>query len=128
MQKKWVYGAVCAIVTVIVLAIILVSDSANGHSQFDRYKSYADKVGVVDWSISENTAEGFADANCDKLAQGQVPAIRFMNENHVKSSAAVIAAYCPKSFDNFLAGVITDDPEYRNTALYVNERLQIDSD
>lgn len=128
MKKRYIYGAAIAIVTIIVLAAILVSDSANKSSpKFNKYKQYANELIVTDWTISQDTAESFADANCDKLANGQVPAIKYMNENHVKSSAAVIAAYCPDSFDNFLAGVITDDPEYKNTALYVNERLEVDS-
>lgn len=126
MKKTYVYSICLAIVAAIVLAIVLVSDRGD-NTQYDTYKKYASEVGVVDWSISEDTAKSFADANCDKLAIGDMPAIRFRNDNHVKSSASVIAAYCPDSFDNFLAGIITDYPEYKSTALYVNERLEIDS-
>lgn len=124
MKKRHIYGIGIAILTVVVLAIILVSDRAQGNPRFEKYKQYANGLNVVDWTISESTAKSFADSSCDKLAQGQVPAIKYRNENHVKSSAAVIAAYCPESFDNFLAGVITDDPEYRETALYINEELR----
>lgn len=127
MKKQYVYGAVVAALSVIVLAFILVSDGANDNSKFGKYKTYASRVGVVDWTISEDTASSFADANCDKLADGEMPAIKFMNENHVKSSASVIAAYCPDSFDNFLAGIVMKYPEYKDTALYVNERLEVDS-
>jgi hypothetical protein len=126
MKKRYIYSIGVAIVTVIVLAIILVSDSAN-NSQYGKYKQYANQVGVVDWSISEDTAKSFAEANCDKLAIGDMPAIKFKNENHVKSSASVFAAYCPASFDNFLAGIITDYPQYKETALYINEELHVDS-
>lgn len=127
MNKKYVYCVIAAVITVVVLAIILVSDRPNDSAEFNKYKNYADNVGVTDWTISEDTAKSFADANCDKLAIGDMPSIKFMNVNHVKSSAAVIAAYCPDSFDNFLAGVVMKYPEYKGTALYINERLEIDS-
>jgi len=127
MKKRYVYGIGLAIATVVVLAFVLVSDMAQGHSKFDTYKKDAERIHVVDWTISEDTAKSFADANCDKLATGDMPAIKFRNENHVKSSAAVLAAYCPDSFDNFLAGIVMKYPEYKSTAMYVNERLEVDS-
>lgn len=127
MKKRYVYGTILAVITVTVLAAILMSDMANGNSKFDKYKKYANELNVVDWTISEDTANSFADANCDKLAVGDIPQVKYRNESHVRSSAAVIAAYCPDSFDNFLAGIVMKYPNYKNTALYVNERLEIGS-
>jgi hypothetical protein len=127
MQKKWIYGGSIAALTVLAIIMVLLLQGDSRPSRFDEYKSYAKQVNVVDWSISENTAKSFATANCDKLAQGEMPGIKFQNSDHVKSSAAVLAAYCPDSFDNFLAGIIMKYPEYKNTAMYVNERLEVDS-
>ena len=126
MQTRWIYGSV-ALLTGVLVAMVLLLGGDSRHSKFDTYKEYAKQVNVVDWSISEDTAKGFAEANCDKLAMGEMPAIKFQSADHVKSSAAVLAAYCPASFDNFLAGVIMKYPEYRSTAMYVNERLEVDS-
>lgn len=126
MKKRYIYGLTIAVITVAVLAAILVSDAATDR-KFDRYKQYANELNVVDWTISEDTAQTFADANCDKLAVGETPAIKYRNESHVKSSAAVIAAYCPDSFDNFLAGIIMNGPEYKETALYINEEIRVPS-
>lgn len=126
MKKQYWYLIGLAVVTVLVLATILVSDVAQGNSKFDKYSKYTNQLGVVDWTISESTAQNFADSNCEKLAVGDVPAIRFRSEDHVKSSAAIIAAYCPDSFDNFVAGVITDDPEYKDLALYINEKIRVE--
>jgi len=125
-DKKWIYGS-AAILTGIVVAMVLLLSGDSHHSKFDDYKSYAKQVNIVDWSISESTAEDFAEANCDKLAIGEMPAIKFRSTDHVKSSAAVLAAYCPQSFDNFLAGIIMKYPEYKSTATYINERLEVDS-
>lgn len=126
MEKRWLYGGVAILTGFVVLAVLLLSGDTR-HSKYDTYKEYAKQVNIVDWSISEDTAKSFAEANCDKLAVGEMPAIKFSNADHVKSSAAVFAAYCPNSFDNFLAGVIMNYPEYRNTAMYINERLEVDS-
>lgn len=123
-MKKWIFGGAFALATVVALIVVLLN--SGGNSKFDKYQSYANEVNVVDWTISEDTAKSFADANCDKLATGDMPGIRFQNENHVKSSAAVIAAYCPDSFDNFLAGVIMKYPDYKETALYINEEIHVD--
>lgn len=126
MQKRWIYGTAAAL-TVIAVAMILLLSGDSRQSRFDEYKSYARQVNIVDWSISEDTAKNFAEANCDKLATGEMPAINFRSTDHVKSSAAVLAAYCPNSFDNFLAGIIVKYPQYKSTAIYINERLEVDS-
>ena len=117
--------AFIAVISAIVMAIVLTGSSGES-SEYARYKRYSNEL-AIDWKISQDTAQSFANSNCDKLAVGQMPAIRFQNTEHVESSAAVIAAYCPDSFENFLAGVITKYPEYKSTALYVNERLEVDS-
>jgi hypothetical protein len=119
------YWMIVGIALIPVFFVVLLLNTTTPQTNFEMYKSYAKQVNVVDWSISEGTAKSFAEANCEKLAVGDMPAIRFQNEDHVKSSAAILAAYCPKSFSNFLAGVIMNHSEYKETALYVNERLEI---
>ncbi|XAO35394.1 hypothetical protein SEA_FRANCOB_230 [Streptomyces phage Francob] len=126
MPKRWIYGSV-ALLTGMLLVMVILLNGDSRHDKFDTYKEYAKQVNVVDWSISEDTAKSFAEANCDKLAVGEMPAIKFRSADHVKSSAAVLAAYCPDSFDNFLAGIIIKYPEYKDTATYINERLEVDS-
>ncbi|QIQ63080.1 hypothetical protein SEA_MOAB_226 [Streptomyces phage Moab] len=127
MHKKWIYGGSIAILTGLAILMVFLLNGDSHPSRFDEYKSYAKQVNIVDWSISEDTAKSFAEANCDKLATGEMPAIKFRSTDHVKSSAAVLAAYCPASFDNFLAGIVMKYPEYKSTALYINERLEVDS-
>ena len=124
MDKKWFIGIAGAAITMVVLALI-VSTAINPQTTYERYQQYAADVNVVDWTISEDTAKGFADANCEKLAQGKMPSIKFKNEEHVKSSGAVIAAYCPESFDNFLAGLVMKYPEYVNTAKYMIDEMKV---
>ena len=126
MKKEFVYGAIAAIIGAItLLAVFLVAGRVEPKSTYDQYKEYAQQVNVVDWNVSEDTASSFADANCDKLAQGEMPSILFRNGEHVKSSGAVIAAYCPESFDNFLAGIAMKYPEYIETAKYLNYRIKV---
>lgn len=125
MQRKWILGGSLAILTALAVLMIILLNGDSHHSKFDNYERYAKQVNVVDWSISEDTAKSFAEANCDKLAVGEMPAIKFQSTDHVKSSAAVLAAYCPDSLDNFEAGIIMKYPEYKSTALYINERLKI---
>ncbi|QQO39878.1 membrane protein [Streptomyces phage Belfort] len=127
MEKKWIYTIFGGVLVAVVLLVVTVLNVDTTKTKFETYQNYAKQVNLVDWSISEDTAESFAKANCDKLATGDMPAIRFQNSDHVKSSAAVLAAYCPNSFDNFLAGVIMNNPEYKSTAMYVNERIEVDS-
>ncbi|WMI33595.1 hypothetical protein SEA_KENREY_233 [Streptomyces phage Kenrey] len=128
MEKKWYLGIAAFAIALATLVIVVVSGLDTTQSKFEEYESYAKQVNIVDWSISEDTAKSFAEANCDKLATGEMPAIRFQSTDHVKSSASVLAAYCPASFDNFLAGIIMKYPEYKSTAMYLNERLKVDSD
>ncbi|UUG69518.1 hypothetical protein SEA_SHAM_217 [Streptomyces phage Sham] len=125
MDKKWILGIIGAGITVVVLAIIVATSMVTPETKFERYQRYADDVHVVDWTISEDTAKSFADANCDKLAEGKMPSLRFKNEDHVKSSGAVIAAYCPESFDNFLAGLVMKHPEYVDTAKYMIDEIKV---
>lgn len=125
MDKKWILGILGAIVTGVVLLVIIVNSAVKPETTYERYQRYADDVNVVDWTISEDTAESFADANCDKLAEGKMPSLRFRNEDHVKSSGAVIAAYCPDSFDNFLAGLVMKHPEYVDTAKYMIDKIKV---
>ena len=125
MKKRYLYGAALGVLTIIVLAIILVSDTAS-NSRFEKYKQYANEVGVTDWTISEDTAKSFADSSCDKLAEGDMPHVRFRNEDHIKSSGSVIAAYCPESFHNFVAGILMNNPEYRQVIMYMNDRIEIE--
>ncbi|WNN94784.1 membrane protein [Streptomyces phage Phredrick] len=128
MEKKWIVGIATFAIAVVTLIVVIVSSTDTTQSKFEKYESYAKQVNIVDWSISEDTAKSFAEANCDKLATGEMPAIRFQSTDHVKSSASVLAAYCPASFDNFLAGIIMKYPEYKSTAMYLNERLKVGSD
>lgn len=125
MEKKWLFGIVGAVITGVVLLVIIVNATVKPETTFERYQRYAEDVNVVDWTISEDTAKNFADANCDELAQGRMPEIKFRNGEHVKSSGAVIAAYCPESFDNFLAGIAMKYPEYIETAKYLNYRIKV---
>lgn len=127
MEKKWIYAIAGSVMVAVLLLVVVVLNVDKSKTKYETYQNYAKQVDIVDWSISEDTAKNFAESNCDKLATGDMPAIKFRNSDHVKSSAAVLAAYCPDSFDNFLAGVIMNNPEYRNTAMYVNERIDVDS-
>jgi hypothetical protein len=127
MEKKWfgIVGALAAVITALVLAVVIVGVDNRPPTRFDKYQQYAKDVNIVDWTISEDTAKSFAEANCEKLDEGDMPAIRFKNGEHVKSSGAVIAAYCPKSFDNFLAGIALDYPEYISVVEYLNYRIKV---
>lgn len=126
MKKEFVYGTIVAAISgIVLLAVFIFAARVEPKSTFERYQEYSQQVNVVDWTVSEDTAKTFADANCDKLAQGDMPAIQFKNGEHVKSSGAVIAAYCPMSFDNFLAGIAMKYPEYIETAKYLNYRIKV---
>lgn len=125
MKKNWIIGITFGVITAVTLLVVVLLNM-DTNSKYDDYKGYSNQLNVVDWTVSEDTAKSFADANCDKLATGEMPAIKFRSENHVKASAAVIAAYCPNSFFNFLAGVIDKHPEYKRTALYINEEIHVD--
>ncbi|AXG66297.1 hypothetical protein SEA_ANNADREAMY_212 [Streptomyces phage Annadreamy] len=126
MKKEFVWGTiVAALFGAALLVVMLLASNKEQPTTFEQYKEYAQQVNVVDWTISEDTAESFADANCNKLEQGEMPAIAFQNGEHVKSSGAVIAAYCPESFDNFLAGIAMKYPEYIETAKYLNYRIKV---
>jgi len=126
-KNTWMLWIAFAVVSITTLAIVLWVNSGNDESpKFHQYKQYASELNVVDWTISQDTAESFAQGNCDKLAIGSMPAIKFQNEDHVKSSASVLAAYCPDSLDNFLAGIIMKYPEFKDTAMYINDRIEIE--
>ena len=125
---KAILWSVFGLVTFVTLLFVVLLNTASDESpRFDKYKTYAGQLNIDDWTISEDTAQSFASSNCESLSLGDMPAISFKNEDHVKSSDAVLAAYCPSSYRPFLAGVLIDYPEYTDTALYINTTLRVDT-
>lgn len=125
---KKVLWLIFGMVTFVTLLFVVLLNTASEESpRFEKYKDYANQLNVTDWDISEDTAQSFASSNCESLSIGDMPAMMFKNDEHLKSSAAVLAAYCPDSYRPFLAGVLIDYPEYTDTALYINRTLDIDS-
>ena len=125
---KKVLWLIFGMVTFVTLLFVVLLNTASEESpRFEKYNDYANQLNVSDWDISEDTAQSFASSNCESLSLGDMTAMMFKNDDHLKSSAAVIAAYCPSSYRPFLAGVLVDYPEYTDTALYINRTLDIDS-
>lgn len=125
MKKNiWIMWLTFGFVTLIVLGFVI-NQNIKNPSDYGKSQEYSKIVNVTNWQISEGTANSFAEASCDKLAIGQMPAMKFQNEDHVKSSASVIAAYCPNSLHVFLVGVMINHPEYKETAIYINDILRV---
>lgn len=121
-NKKIIIPFFVILVAGLVAFNLYIVNKGSSSPEFNRYNGYAKTLGT-DWNISEDTAGSFAYSNCESVGNGDPLYVNFMSTDHVKSSAAVFAAYCPESFDEFLSSVSDQNPEYSSLVRSIDENI-----
>ena len=122
MKKIWLIIGALVLVTVSVLVFITTRETES--QDYKTYKSYAQRIDMGDWNISQESAESFASGNCAHFERGGMPAFKIRSDDHLKSTTAILASYCPDAFRPYLAGVLAKAPEYAPTVMLINDELK----
>lgn len=125
-MNRWfvTLALVVAALTIAIGTMVFFQDTASPN--FQEYKRHSEQVRMGDYEISQETAETFASNNCKLYEQGSNVSLKYQSDDHFKSTASVVAAYCSETaFYAFLAAEYGMHPEMSDVIMFVEKRIKL---